>query len=207
MISSGTGPQEVRAFVLLLARRVQGICSREGLRIDAIALQGPPSSPRSVRVSVVGEPTASLLAEVGSHALVAPSTRGRRGRKRWFASIAIWREEDVGSVPPVRDSDLQTTTFRSRGPGGQHVNRSATAVRMRHLPTGITVRAETERSQRMNRETAKRRIQERLVRQAHDRQRRDRNAERSSHYRLERGAPVRVYALNDRGELESRDER
>lgn len=70
--------------------------------------------------------------------------------------------DEPGEVVVVREGDLEITFFKSSGPGGQHKNKRETAVRIRHLPTGITVTATEERSQLLNRETALRRLEEKL---------------------------------------------
>jgi peptide chain release factor 2/peptide chain release factor len=145
-ISAGRGPVEVRRFVALLA-------SELGSRLGApVEFTGDPPASATLRVR---EP-----AWVGTHQLLAP-LRGKGRRKRWFVEVRAF-EECGGALRP----DIVVTASRSGGPGGQNVNKRATAVRAVDRATGIAVRAADQRSQARNRALAERRLHARLAERA-----------------------------------------
>jgi peptide chain release factor 2/peptide chain release factor len=204
LISAGDGPVEVRRFVGLLAERLEAICAERGLVVGEVAMRGEEGAPWSAAISVDGDAPALLAGEVGTHALVARSPdRGRASRKRWYAGVTIHplpaKREDPDAVDP-RDLDVTATT--APGPGGQHVNNTATAVRVRHRPSGITVRVYGERSQRANLKRAVERIAAILGSAREEARAAGVAARRMSHHRLTRGAPVRTHRLGARGALE-----
>lgn len=201
VVSAGTGPEEARRFVALLAGHLEAVCGRLGVRLSARQVHGPEAAPWSVAWRVEGEGVEALRALEGSHALVARSPRrGASGRKRWFARVTLVDEPARGTTA-VRAAELELTACRARGPGGQHVNKRSTAVRVTHRPTGLTVRADERRSQRDNRRAARRRLEDALAERATALEARARSELRLAHHRLERGAPVCTYRLDDRGGL------
>ncbi|NUQ76632.1 MAG: peptide chain release factor-like protein [Polyangiaceae bacterium] len=205
-VSSGTGPEEVRRFVAHLADWLISRCDTLGLWVREVITHGDESAPRSVEVIVEGDAQHLLASEMGTHALIEPS-RGRSSRKRWYAGISMHALDEVegdasaGASLEMNRADFDITAARSGGPGGQHVNKTATAVRVLHKPSGIGVRVTTERSQRANIKIALRRIAERLALKDEERRTSGRSARRIAHYRVLRGAPVRTFCVGRRGEL------
>jgi len=200
-ITAGYGPVEVRRFVARLAARLESACEARGLVVQEVVIHGDEAAPRSVELVADGDP-ASLAGEVGTHALVAESPdRGKNARKRWYASVMTHPVPALEDAPAVDPSDVEITAMRAGGPGGQNVNKTSTAVRARHVPTGIVVRVADERSQKQNVRRALARIASLLGAQRKADAERADKARWSSHARLERGAPVRTYALSARGEL------
>jgi peptide chain release factor len=206
-VSSGTGPEEVRRFVGLLAAWLTARCEARGLEVRELVTHGDEAAPRSVEIIVEGDAMASLDGERGTHALIdASEARGRASRKRWFAGVSVHpleasleaKDEDAR----VNPDDLEITATRASGPGGQHVNKTSTAVRVLHRPTGVVVRVANERSQRANIRQAVARIAERLGAREASRRAAGEKARRGAHYRVERGAPVMTYRIGRKGDLE-----
>ena len=204
-VSAGDGPVEVRRFVAQLAGRIEAVCEARGLVVGEVAIRGDEDAPWSVEMVVDGDAPARIADELGTHALVARSPdRGRAARKRWYAGVSIHPLAEGGAAKEAVDPrDLEITATTSPGPGGQNVNKTATAVRVRHRPSGITVRVCDERSQRANLRRAAERIAALLAGAQEERRATAGAARRMAHHRVERGAPVRVYRLGARGALES----
>lgn len=203
VISSGYGPLEVRQFVARLAERIESVCEEAGLLIEEVVVHGDENAPGSVDLFVVGDEV-TLANEFGTHALVARSEqRGKASRKRWYASVTrhdappVVAESDVVMDP----REIEITAMRASGPGGQNINKTSTAIRIRHLSTGIVVRVADERSQKANLRRTMARLTT-MMRERSDRQlARQETQKWSTHARLERGLPVRTYSLSARGEL------
>ena len=203
VISSGYGPIEVRQFVARLAERIESVCEEVGLLIEEVVVHGDEDAPGSVELFVCGD-SVVLTNEFGTHALVARSeNRGKDARKRWYASVscheapALVQEVDLAIDP----REIEITAMRASGPGGQNVNKTSTAVRIRHLPTGLVVRAADERSQKANMRRALARLGTLLRDREARRLERQETKKWSTHARLERGFPVRTYTLSTRGAL------
>lgn len=204
-VTAGRGPAPARQFAATLADRLEALCADGGLVVLDVTAYGDEAEPGSVEILVVGDALRVLGGERGTHALVARSpTRGKAARKRWFVGVALLAvEEDPSPVGVIVDErDLEITATRASGPGGQNVNKTSTAVRVLHRPSGITVRVADERSQRANLRRAVERIAAKLA-QARERARAEGEAtRRSAHDRVERGAPVRTYRIGRDGALE-----
>jgi peptide chain release factor len=202
VVSAGTGPAEVRRFVALLAELVAGECAERGAVVESAVVRGPDDAPFSVVLELDGA-VDGLAGLVGTHALVERSAaRGKRSRKRWYAGVSLHERASAPRAGPAIDpAGLEITAMRAGGPGGQHVNKTASAVRVRHAPTGITVRIGGARSQRQNLQRALAvlgaALDERAAEVAAGRER----GIRSSHYDFVRGDPVRVYAPGSDGRL------
>jgi peptide chain release factor 2/peptide chain release factor len=201
-ITSGRGPVEVRRFVGRLAPRLAAVLSARGVAVRARTLVGPEDAPASVSLVLEGgrPPVGDLL---GTHCLIERSPhRSRRSRKRWFAAVVLL---DLPDIEPVGllPGEVDLRACRARGPGGQHVNKKATAIRATHRLTGLSVRAEGSRSQADNRAAALAGLVRELAARSEAARSAARQARRRAHDAVERGAPVMVWcAVRLGGEIQ-----
>jgi peptide chain release factor len=116
--------------------------------------------------------------------------RPHHKRKNWYVSVASFDEPSAARLDLTA---IKVETLRASGPGGQHVNRTESAIRITHLPTGLTAMAQEERSQHLNRRPALARLAQLLDRQAEDRSRQATGERWRQHTSLVRGNPIRTY--------------
>ncbi|MBL8941861.1 MAG: hypothetical protein JNK45_01885 [Myxococcales bacterium] len=157
-ISAGPGPVGARRFVAALVTAIGHRLAEAGLVTEFVQLDGDRRAPRAAILAVTGAVSAvdaAAQALVGTHRTI--EAVGKRGtRRRWFAAITV--VPVTASPATARPDDLEIRCVRARGPGGQNVNRRATAVQVRHAPTGAVVRCDEHRTQARNRAAALRRV-------------------------------------------------
>ncbi len=164
-IQAGAGGTEACDWAAMLLRQYLKYCERKGFKTEVMEeTAGDVAGIRSATVKVEGEYAFGLLrTETGVHRLVRKSPfDSSGGRHTSFASLFVYPEVDDSIEIEINPADVRTDTFRASGAGGQHINKTDSAVRLTHIPTGIVVQCQNDRSQHRNRDEAWQMLKSRL---------------------------------------------
>ena len=190
-LTSGQGPQECRWVVAQLAAAY----AREAEAYDVVCetLEQCEDYPSSLLMRVVGEQAPAFVAgRIGTVLWIGDSPfRPGHSRRNWFVGVALAPEPEL--LPDLKAEDIDYQTLRASGPGGQHVNKTDSAVRATHRPTGLVATAQEQRSQHANRKLARLKLAMMIEHQRGASRDQARRSQWSLNQQLERGNPVRTY--------------
>jgi peptide chain release factor 2 len=197
-INAGAGGTESQDWAEMLLRMYARWAERKGFKIEELDRQpGDEAGIKSATIGVEGEWAYGWLrAEAGVHRLVRISPYDSQARRHTsFASVFIYPDIDETIKVEIDDKDLRIDVMRSGGAGGQHVNKTESAVRVTHLPTGIAVHSDQERSQHKNKATAMRILRSKLFEVEQKKQEEKMGNIHAQKKAIEWGSQIRSYVL------------
>jgi len=199
-LHAGAGGTEAQDWVEMLYRMFTRWCERKKYNVKVLDfLSGDEAGIKSVTFEVGGlNAYGYLKAEKGVHRLVRISPFDSSSRRHTsFASLDVMPDiEDDDSDIDIAPDDIKTDTYRASGAGGQHVNKTDSAVRITHLPTGIVVQCQNERSQTQNKETAMRVLKSKLIEKRENEKMQEMQELKGEMKKIEWGSQIRSYVFH-----------
>lgn len=197
-LHAGAGGTEAQDWVQMLMRMYTRYIELKGYKSRILdILEGDEAGIKSVTFTAEGENAYGYLkAEKGIHRLVRISPFDSQSRRHTsFASVEVMPEIINDDEIQIRPEDLKVDTYRSSGAGGQHVNKTESAIRITHIPTGIIVACQNERSQIQNREVAMRMLKSKLIERREEAQLAEANSIKGDLKKIEWGSQIRSYVF------------
>lgn len=197
-IQAGAGGTEAQDWASMLARMYVRWAERHGFEVEVVEEHiGDTAGLKSVMYRISGERAYGWLKnEMGVHRLVRISPFDSNARRHTsFASVEVSPDIDDDIVIEINDKDLRIDTYRAQGAGGQHVNKTDSAVRITHLPTNTVVQCQNDRSQIQNRETAMKMLRGKLYELEMQKRAAEQDAQKAAQKKIEWGSQIRSYVL------------
>lgn len=201
-INAGAGGTEACDWSAMILRMYKMWAERRGFKVnDLFEQDGEVAGIKSASIEIVGDYAYGWLkSENGVHRLVRISPFNAQGKRQTsFASVFVYPlvdDDDINIV--INPADVEMDVFRASGAGGQHVNRTESAVRLRHLPSGVVVECQAERSQHQNRDRAMQMMKSRLYQIELRKRQAEKDKIEAGKSKIEWGSQIRSYVLDDR---------